>query len=152
MKYARFFSLTSTFLLAAASVTLSSKGQATIYVNTTAQGVTNGLCSFQEAIYSAEFGKNLAIDQTDPDDTYSTGCVSGTGNGDTIVLPGGTLEFDRFWDGDAHNPFGPTATPIIFKTITIQGNGATLVWTGAGNSRLFAVGYASFTVNGTTYS
>lgn len=36
-----------------------------------------------------------------------------------------------------------TATPIIFTNITIQGNGATLEWTGTGNSRLFAVGSAT---------
>src|SRR5206468_1235493 len=47
------------------------------------------------------------------------------------------------WDRDAHNPFGLTATPIIFANITIQGNGATLAWTGAENSRLFAVGSAT---------
>ncbi|HEY7304011.1 MAG TPA: DUF11 domain-containing protein, partial [Bryobacteraceae bacterium] len=51
--------------------------------------------------------------------------------------------FNTFWDRDAHNPFGLTATPIIFTNITIQGNGATLQWTGTGNSRLFAVGSAT---------
>ena len=51
--------------------------------------------------------------------------------------------FTTSWDRDAHNPFGLTATPIIFTNITIQGNGATLQWTGSGNSRLFAVGSAS---------
>ena len=56
-------------------------------------------------------------------------------------------QFTALWDGDAYNPFGPTATPIIFTTITIQGNGATLQRTGSGNARLFAVGYA--TINDT---
>jgi len=51
--------------------------------------------------------------------------------------------FNTFWDRDAHNPFGLMATPIIFTNITIPGNGATLQWTGTGNSRLFAVGSAS---------
>jgi uncharacterized repeat protein (TIGR01451 family) len=132
-----------------------SAAQATIHVTSTAttpNGVTSGLCSLQEAIYSAEFGSNIAIDATDPDHTYSTGCEPGTGNGDTIVLPGGTISFSTFWDGDAHNPFGPTATPIIFKNIIIQGNGTTLQSTSTTNFRLFAVGYASFTVNGITYS
>ena len=50
-----------------------------------------------------------------------------------------SFNFTQFWDGDAHNIFGPTATPVIISTITIEGNGATLQWTGVGNSRLFAV-------------
>ncbi len=120
-----------------------SSGQ--INVNTVAQGVTNGQCSLQEAIYAAEFGGNIALDQTDPDDTYYTGCSDGSGVWNTIALPGGILSFDHFWDGDAHNPFGPTATPIIFKAITIEGNGTTLQWAGSGYSRLFAVGETSIT-------
>ena len=55
-----------------------------------------------------------------------------------------SMRFDHFWDRDGHNKYGPTATPIIFSKITIEGNGATLQWqdTGSvpGNSRLFAVG------------
>ena len=118
--------------------------QVTIQVNTTQQGVTNGQCSLQEAIYASEFKSNTAIGSTSPDTTYSTGCVAGTGNGDTIVLPpGAVFTFDHFWDGDANNIFGPTATPIIFSKITIEGNGATLQWQdrfSPGNSRLFAIG------------
>ncbi len=133
-------------------------GQSRIYVTTTQQGVLDDPhnCSLQEAIYSAEFGRNKAIRQVfnGTDVTYTTGCVPGTGNGDTIVLPTSALfEFNQFWDGDAHNPFGPTATPIIFTSMTIEGNGATLEWTGAGSSRLFTVGYASFTVDyGSSYA
>lgn len=135
----------------------------TITVDTTDPGVTNGQCSFQEAIYAAEFGANIALNQTDPDTTYSTGCAPGSGNGDTIVLQAGeTYSFDKSWDGDAHNYMGPTATPIIFTSITIQGNGATLQWTDGGhapeNFRLFAVGTVpdsgplAITVDGKTYS
>src|SRR5260370_30974060 len=69
---------------------------AQINVNTTAQGVTGGLCSLQEAIYAAEFGQNIALDQTDPDDTYYTGCSDTSGAWNTIVLPGGKLTFDHF--------------------------------------------------------
>ena len=116
---------------------------AQIYVDTAAQGVTAGHCSLQEAIYATEFGAPIALDQTDPDDTYNTGCTDATGNWNTIALQALTYSFDRLWDGDAHNPFGPTATPIIFKTITIRGNGATLQWTGGGYARLFAIGEAS---------
>lgn len=124
------------------------RAQATIHVTTTTQGNTGGTaCSLQEAIYSAEFGQNIAIDQTDPDHNYTTNCEPGSGSGDTIVLENKTYSFNAVWDGDAHNILGPTATPIIFKTLTIQGNGATLKWTGAGNVRLFAIGYASLTFN-----
>jgi hypothetical protein len=128
-------------LLATIGFAQRSTAQATITVDTTQQGVTNGQCSIQEAIYATEFQSNTAISQTDPDTPYATGCVGGTGKGDTIVLPAGAvLKFDHFWDGDAHNIFGPTATPLIISNITIEGNGATLQWTGAGNSRLFAIG------------
>jgi uncharacterized repeat protein (TIGR01451 family) len=120
------------------------RAAAQIQVDTTTQGVTYGShCSLQEAIYATEFRSNVAIGATDPDHTYSTGCVDASGAWNTIVLQNVTYQFSTFWDGDAHNPFGPTATPIIVKTITIQGNGATLQWTGSGHSRLFAVGEAS---------
>jgi hypothetical protein len=56
------------------------------------------------------------------------------------VLQKTVYSFNAFWGRDAHNLFGLTATPIIFTDITTQGNGATLQWTGTGNSRLFAVG------------
>ena len=121
-----------------------SAAQATIYVTTAAQGVTDPAnCSLQEAIYSSEFKLNIAISATDPDTFYTTGCVPGTGNNDRIVLrPFDVLIFDHPWT-DAHNYTGPTATPIIFSGITIEGNGSTLQWVGSGNSRLFAVGDVS---------
>src|SRR6266496_3877719 len=119
--------------------------QNTIYVTTAQQGITDpNNCSLQEAIYSAEFADSTAVNATSPDSFSTTGCVTGSGNGDTIVLQSGVAyQFSALWDGDAYNPFGPTATPIIFTNLTIQGNGATLQWTGSGNARLFAVGYAS---------
>jgi hypothetical protein len=104
-----------------------SAAQAMINVNTTQQGVTTGQCSLQEAIYATEFQSNTAVDTTDPNHTYTTGCVAGTGKGDTIVLPAGLVfQFDHFWNQDANNTFGATATPL------------TLQWVGSGNSRLFA--------------
>ncbi len=121
-------------------LTPQSQAGNTIHVNTPSPGVT-GLCSLQEAIYSTEFATNIAISHTDPDTTYTTTCEPGTGDGDTIVLKQGEIySFSQSWDGDAHNIFGPTATPLIFSNITIEGNGATLQWTGTGNSRLFAIG------------
>jgi uncharacterized repeat protein (TIGR01451 family) len=130
------------FALGSAQLT---KAQTTIQVTTTQQGVTDASnCSLQEAIYAAEFASNTAVNLTDPDRFYRTGCVlQGASAPYTIVLQKTVYNFDTFWARDAHNPFGLTATPIIFVNITIQGNGATLQWTGAGNSRLFAVGSAS---------
>jgi hypothetical protein len=135
---------------------------ARIYVTTEDPGIGTGACSLQEAIYSSvlhdtmDGTHGIAIDATDqgnpPDHFITTGCVIGDGD-DTIVLPtAGTLKMVTFLDGDAYNPYGPTATPLIFSTITIEGNGARLEWDPAasGNVRLFAIGAASIkTPNGT---
>jgi hypothetical protein len=134
-------------LLVALTLTIcgaQSATSATINVDTTQQGVTNGQCSLQEAIYASAFKSNRAVSQTSPDTFYDTGCTAGSGD-DTIVLPpgGAVFTFTQFWDGDSHNIFGPTATPIISSKITIEGNGATLQWQDTwrpGNSRLFAIG------------
>jgi uncharacterized repeat protein (TIGR01451 family) len=119
--------------------------QTTIQVTTTQQGVTDASnCSLQEAIYAAEFASNTALNLTDPDRFYTTGCLlQGSTPPYAIVLQKTVYSFDTSWDRDAHNPFGFTATPLIFANITIEGNGATLQWTGTGNSRLFAVGTAT---------
>src|SRR5262249_48838655 len=82
-------------LLAALMVTLcfAQRGTvhaATIQVNTTQQGITNGQCSLQEPIYASELKASKAISSTDPDTFYATGCMPGSGN-DTIVLPRGCL-------------------------------------------------------------
>jgi uncharacterized repeat protein (TIGR01451 family) len=145
-----------------ATALVSQRGKAQIIVNTTTQGDTHLLaggpyCSVQEAIYAAEFGGAKAISQifNGQDITYQSGCTDDSGNWNTIVLQNTTYEFSALWDGDAHNPFGPTATPIIFKTMTIVGKGATLQRAqGAGNFRLFAVGYANLNNldDGTSYS
>src|SRR5437588_2324843 len=160
--------LVSAFL-AIASLTVASRqavaqtpSGARIYVTTTAQkigAIGSDGCSLQEAIYSSVLHQSvidangiahgIAIDATDPDHFITTNCVPGTGNGDTIVLPsGGVFNLNTYLDGDAHNPYGPTATPIIFSTMTIEGDGATLQWTGgSANVRLFAVGPASVRIN-----
>jgi uncharacterized repeat protein (TIGR01451 family) len=167
------FSLCSVgVLFAFASLTLSPQTApaglvlpgATIYVTTTVQKIGpigTGGCSLQEAIYSSVLHNSLdggahgiAIDATDPDHFITTECVMGTGSRDTIVLPsGGVFNFNStinppgYLDGDAYNPYGPTATPIIFSTMTIEGSGATLQWTGGSNRvRMFAVGPASINI------
>ena len=62
-----------------------------IIVTTTRQGVTDPRnCSLQEAIHSANFHQALAIDSTNPDHFYTTGCMPGSGN-DIIMLPDGAV-------------------------------------------------------------
>jgi len=139
----------ATLFSAAVVFALAQQSAAQIYVTTIFSGVTAGLCSLQEAIYATAFKRAVALDQTEPDDTYDTGCSDSSNSWNIIVLPGGTLTFHDFWDGDAHNSFGPTATPIISSTVTILGNGTILEWapTNADHpyARMFAVGYASIT-------
>lgn len=137
------------------TLSLTRRSGAQIAVDPNSEGNTQGSgCSLQEAIYATEFGTNVALNQTDDDTTYYTACSDPSGAWNVIDLPGGTLKFTQFWDGDSHNPFGPTATPIIFKAITIRGHGTTLqyAWTAAsptpGNFRLFAVGQATIPYNG----
>jgi hypothetical protein len=117
---------------------------AEIFVNDYYSG--RGNCSLVEAIYSANFHTNLAIDSTNPDHFVPTGCVPGDGN-DTIFLPPqAVFQLSTIVD-DAHNPFGPTATPIIFSNITIEANGSRLEHVGNLKMRLFAVGAASVDLN-----
>ena len=101
-----------------------------------------GGCSLKEATYSSTFGNNVAVDSINSDGSdhfITTGCVAGTGD-DTIVLPtGATLQLSTI-PFDSHNPYGPTATPIITSNITIEANGATLEHSGTLNFRAFAVG------------
>jgi len=144
---ARYFLARQLFVLSIAfliAIAASRRSAAQIQVGPNTEGNTSGTnCSLQEAIYAAEFGASVAIDATDSDHTYATACSPSAGDWSTIELPGGTLTFTKSWDGDAHNHIGPTATPIIFKKITILGHGTTLQWTGTENSRLFAIGQAS---------
>jgi hypothetical protein len=118
---------------------------ATIQVNTTQQGLT-GQCSLQEAIYASELQSNKTIRSAYPEIFYTTGCTAGSGS-DTIVLPpGAVFTFDHPSFEDGHNIFGPTATPVIFSKIIIEGNGATLESVDSfrpNNSRLFAIGTLS---------
>src|SRR6266403_3022591 len=138
------------FTNATASITTG----ATIYVTylgSKVAGIGTGGCSLQEAIYSSILHDSLdggahgiAIDATHPDRFITTDCVMGTGNGDIVVLPsGGVFQLRSLTVSDAYNYMGPTATPIIFSTMTIEAAGATLQWMGTGNSRLFAIGQAT---------
>jgi uncharacterized repeat protein (TIGR01451 family) len=132
---------------------------AQIKVTTTTPGVLNDTsnCSLQEAMYASAFGASKAVSQYfgGKDITYQTGCTAPQGDWGTIVLDNQTYTFSTYWDGDTHNPFGPTTTPIVFTSMTIEGHGATLLWSGGTvHSRLFAVGYANLNTldDGTSYS
>jgi hypothetical protein len=141
-------------VLALASTAQSS----TIHVNTTAPGVNgDAFCSLQEAIYSANFDTNTFVDPAHPGDpAITTACAAGNGN-DTIALPDGAIfmfnDVASSIVDDPYNYMGPTATPIIFTKITIEGNGARLErpnpmrdFSGV-NFRAFAIGFTSIVPN-----
>jgi hypothetical protein len=114
---------------------------AVIPVTTVQQKISGfGGCSLQEAIYSANFDRNVAIagyTGSTPNEV-TTQCVPGSGD-DIIVLPAGAvLQMNKIVD-DATNPAGPTATPIVTSAITILAYGATLERIGTRHFRLFAV-------------
>src|SRR4029077_16759900 len=87
----------------------------------------HGGCSLKEAILSANGDTNFIF--TSPTTGFFTGCVAGSGD-DTIVLPAGQVIFLSRIADDPDNPFGPTATPMIVSSITIEMNGTRLQWTG----------------------
>jgi uncharacterized repeat protein (TIGR01451 family) len=126
----------------AAGTTLApvARAASVITVNETAQEINNdGDCSLQEAIYAANLDASIAPDPAHPGgiDFINTGCAAGSG-ADTIVLPGGTITISHPID-DIDNPLGPTGTPIIYTTITIEGNGTRIAHTGSTPVRAFAV-------------
>ncbi len=133
------------------TVGVPSRAQAaTITVTTTNQEVNNdGLCSLQEAIFAANFDAAIAVDPSNLSNAIATGCTAGSG-ADTIVLAAATYQMSGIVQ-DPFNHLGPTATPLIFSSITIQGNGAKLERVGGLDIRLFSVGPASFTFDGENY-
>src|SRR5688500_2631603 len=135
-----------TLLLAALGVSAQQAFSAVIFVTTLEQkvGGEEPGCSLQEAIYSANRDESKAIAYTSSSvELIDTACLPGSG-ADTIVLPTrGQFELRRVVD-DALNPFGPTATPIVTSSITIEAHGATLQYTPFGGTfpprfRAFAV-------------
>src|SRR6266851_6076039 len=118
-----------------------------IHVTTTTPGNSNGGCSLQEAIYSANFDQAIAIGTVNPDTFYNTGCEPGNGT-DTIVLPANSVFQMTSVVDDAHNQYGPTATPVIFTTIIIEAYGSRLeLVPGSPNMRAFSVGFGSVDLN-----
>ena len=146
------------FLLAINLIAPTAAKANVILVTTTQPGInSDGLCSLQEAIYSANFDNNSFVDPAHPSDPpITTGCVAGNGD-DTISLPDGAVFLlnnvvSSIVD-DPYNYMGLTATPIIFSKIVIEGNGARLErpnpsrdFSGT-NFRAFAVGSASIVPN-----
>jgi hypothetical protein len=151
---------TSALLTIVASPTASFGNS--IYVTTTEDKVSDVSrgdrgCSLKEAIFSSKFKNHVAIQSFLPFSQsvttlvlvpVTTSCVIGSGD-DTIILPSGAvLNLNKITD-DVDNFVGPTATPMIFSKITIQADGATLVWSGVGHARAFAVGKGgSLTIQG----
>ena len=136
-------------LLAFAACAQTSRGNV-IYVTTLHDtiGDPSG-CSLKDAIFSSRFRNNIAIKSYTPDGasvvptylvpTYvPTSCVAGSGE-DMIVLPNNTALFLTTITDDADNFVGPTATPMITSTITIEAYGTTLQWNGSGHARAFLV-------------
>lgn len=105
-----------------------------------------GGCSLQEAIYSATYKESVTITGYKEDGTIIDGltaCVRGsTTEEDVIVLPSGATPAVFLMDkivADTLNPAGPTATPVITTSITIEANGAELLWVGSQPARAFTV-------------
>jgi len=123
-----------------------------IHVTTTVQGDSCGqgptggpLCSLTEAIYAANTDTNEAVDAYG--NLYTSSCESGNGN-DAIVLQNAVYLIADFEHNIQQGRYGPTATPVIFSKITIQGNGATIQRAaGSPNMRAFTVGYDQVDLN-----
>ena len=147
--------LTALFTLALVAIGLQRPARtagSTIHVTTTAQGIADdGLCSLQEAIYSAN--RDIALAPTSFNPTggwFDTLCEPGNGDDVIELQAGATYQMTSILD-DPYNPLGPTATPIVYSNITIEGHGAKLVrsnpnrdFAGLPNFRAFAVSRASF--------
>jgi CSLREA domain-containing protein len=144
-KHRHYFSLTAAVLIISASLVGTPNTEAaTIVVTTTDPGVHgDSTCSLEEAIFSANYGDNVAPDPNDTTQFVVTGCNKG-GSGNTIVLQTGATYTMSNVSADPYNPLGPTATPLIFSNLTIEGNGAKIVrGAGAPSMRAFAVGDAT---------
>jgi hypothetical protein len=110
-----------------------------IHVTTTQQKVGGpGGCSLQEAILAANQNSSIVFDPDGSGAQYGTTCEAGSG-ADVIELAPGTYPMSHAVD-DVANYTGPTATPIITTSITIEGHGARLEHTGTASFRALAVG------------
>lgn len=112
---------------------------ATINVTTTNQEVnTDGNCSLQEAIFSANNNNNIAVDPANPaGPPITTGCTPGSG-ADIIELTNATYNMSSVTE-DPGSLAGITANPHVVSDITIRGHGAKLQKSGGGDLRAFVV-------------
>ena len=117
----------------------------TIFVTTINQEINNdSFCSLQEAIYAANLDDNKAPDIDNPGQFIATGCEAGNG-ADVIELPPGNVFSYADPITDAVNFVGPSVTPIITSTLTIEGRGAKLDRVSGGRpTRAFVVGPTGF--------
>ncbi len=110
---------------------------ATITVNQLTQDITSdGLCSLQEAIFSANRDTNTATDGGGSEVT--TGCAPGNGT-DTIVLAANAVYIVTGDVANVGNEVGPSVNPPVTTGMIIQGNGARLERQGSLNVRAFDV-------------
>jgi len=140
-RFASYFALLVAVLLFLGG-TKPISAQGVIFV-TSLEDKVNGIggCSLQEAMYSARFDNNIAIDTYDSTGRphfVTTQCVPGNG-ADRIILPVQAVFQLNQVVLDATNPFGATATPMVVSNITIEANGSTVQWTGSKNARAFTV-------------
>ena len=130
-------------LLALTASVTTARAAATITVTTTAPGVNSDAeCSLQEAIYAANLDASKAPDPAalgDPDAFITTGCAAGSGD-DSIVLPTKGVFTMEGPAADVLNYLGPTATPMVSSTITIEAAGSRIQHGGG------PVGYRAFAV------
>ncbi len=143
---------TAVCVIALATILLQPARANVIYVTTLNDtiGDPSG-CSLKDAIFSSRFANNVAIKSytlSSDGSAYGgsllpvyvpTSCVAGSGE-DTIILPNNATLFLLAITDDADNYIGPTATPMITSTITIEAYGTTLQWVlNAGHARAFLV-------------
>ncbi len=135
-----------TAILAASLLTIPTHvAGATIYVTTTTQEInSDSYCSLQEAIYAANLDDNKAPDSSNAGQVIATGCEAGNG-ADIIELPAEHVFSYADPITDVINFVGPSATPMVTSTITIEGRGSRLERVSAGRpTRAFVVGPTGF--------
>lgn len=121
-------------LFAALSLLIAGRIQAQSIIYVTSLDDTIGAekgCTLKEAIYSANFENNIAVNGYDEQGNpqyVATQCVAGSSS-NIIVLPTGTTPPTlvlHSWDQDLNNPAGPAVLPAVTSNVIIEGNGVTL--------------------------
>jgi hypothetical protein len=125
----------------------------TVTVSSTADALGTagaGQCTLRDALVVADVSSNSALGtNAEPGGSGAAGdCsgeVSGSGSPYTVVLASGTMytlgAVDNYW-------FGPDGLPPISATVTIEGNGATIVRSSAAGAPAFRFFYVSGGLSG----